>query len=203
MQRAHEGLALHRHGDVDRAHRVYAVPVRAGEPRHADADFRPREGTDPLGHGLRHGKADRSVCLDQLRLDAEELRLRLVRIGAAHEDAARPRDLGDAPRNVPAGAALRRGETHPLLQQKRQHRLLHAFDVHPVDHVAQAFLHMRDHRGHHRLGLRLALRLGGDLQQTVALLCVGGHGRVRHTVHLIPEELIHRALPHAENTHGM
>ena len=62
---------------------------------------------------------------------------------------------------------------------------------------------MGDHRGHHGLRLRLALRLGGDLQQAVALLGVGRHAGIRHGVHLLPEHLIHAALPDAEDAHRM
>ena len=62
---------------------------------------------------------------------------------------------------------------------------------------------MLGHRADHSLGFGLALCLGGNLQQAVALLGVGRHGRVGHAIHLLGKDVIHSALADSENADGM
>ena len=90
-----------------------------------------------------------------------------------------------------------------LFPQQADHRLFHALHVHAVHILTQLFFHMGDDGLQHLLRLFPGLRLGGHLQKAVALLGVGGHGGICHGVHLVPEHLVHRALPQAENAQGV
>ena len=49
----------------------------------------------------------------------------------------------------------------------------------------------------------MASRLCCYLKKAVAFLGIGGHGRIFHDVHLIPEDLVHAALAYPEDPHRM
>ena len=112
---------------------------------------------------------------------------------------ARAGDVGEALGDLSARAALGRGEAHAVLLHQGEDGLLHALDVHAVDEFAQTRRRALHHGTDHRLGLLGRAGLGRDLQQTVALLGVGGHRGVGHFVHLLAKDLIDRALADAED----
>lgn len=74
-----------------RADLVHAVAVWACEPVTPDADIRTQQRADILGHRFRDLIAHRALFLDERRVNAQQLRLGLVRVGhnAALEKRAR------------------------------------------------------------------------------------------------------------------
>ena len=182
---------------------MHAVAVWACEPSHADADIRTQQRADILGHRFRDLIAHRALFLDERRVNAQQLRLGLVRVGhnAALEKRARSGHIGKALCNLSAGAALRSGEGHALFTQQLYYALLDALDVHAVDHIAEALYHVLHHGGDHFLGLVHALCLCGYLEQAVALLGVGRHGGVRHAVHFLGKDIVDGAFAETEDAH--
>ena len=201
MQLAHIGLPLDGHGHEHRAHLMQPVAKRACNARHADADIRAEARAHALRHGLRHLIADGALLADKLRVDAEQARLGviLIRHESPDEEAACAGKVGEALGDLAAGAAFRRGEGHGARRQRGENALLQIFHIHAVDILAQALAYALHHGAQHLLCRRLALRLGRDLKQAVALLCVGGHAGVFHEVHLAGEHIVHGALADAED----
>ena len=82
---------------------------------------------------------------------------------------------------------------------QRENGLLDALHVHAVDIFAQPRRRLLHHGADHLLRLGGGVGLGRHLQQTVALLGIGGHRGIRHAVHLVTEHLVHGALADAED----
>ena len=177
------------------------VSVGASQARDADADVGSGQAADLLCQCHGYFTAYGPLLLDHLRIKPQESRLYFVRIHhrAPEKDAACAGDVRKALGNLSAGAALSRCEGQSLFLQEREHRLLNALHIHPIDKIAEPLFYMRNHRGHHLLGLRLASGLGRHLQQAIALLGVRRHGGVYHDIHLIGKHVVDRTLSDPEN----
>ena len=118
------------------------------------------------------------------------------------EDGGGPGNIGEPLGDQAAGAALGAAEGKPLFSEQLQADRLQTVHVGAVDPVAQDGTDLLLHRGDEGLGLGDAPGLGGDAQLHLAGLGVGGQSGVLEGVHPVPEQLLHRRLPHAENTQG-
>ena len=203
MQFLHKGLVFGGQRHKHRAHLMHAVSVRPRKTGDADADVGCENLPDVFRHLCRHLIADCPFRGNHVRVNAQHLSLCLIGVGhrAALEKRAGARDIGEAFGRLPAGAALGKGKGPWVLLQQRKNGLFQIFHINAVDEFSQPVADMCNHGGAHGLRFRLAAGLGRHLEQAVCLLGIGCKAGVGHAVHFVGKNVVHAALPDAEDTH--
>ena len=190
-------------GDEHRAHLVDAVAVGPGEAGYADAEVRVHELAHAAGELDGDLVAHGALFLYELRRDAEQTGLGLVRVDhdAAAQRGARAGDVGDRFRELAAGAALGRREGDAPLYEELRRELGEARRVHAVGEGAEHIAHALYDGGHHALGLVARGRARRDADEALGVLRVGGEGGVRERIHVIAQPVLHLALAYAEEVY--
>ena len=203
MQLLHKGLIFGGQRHKNRPYLMHTVSVRSCKTGDADADVGSENLPDILRHLRSHLIADCPFGGNHVRVNAQHLCLCLIGVGhrAALEKRACPRDIGEAFRRLPAGAALGEGKGPGVLLQQRKNGLFQVFHINAVDKFSQPVTDVGNHGGAHGLRLCLAAGLGCHLEQAVRLLGIGCKAGVGHAVHFVGKNVVYTALPDAEDTH--